>query len=429
MRMLLEGVLCVGSVLLLLPALILLVEVLAALLPEIAKAEERSAVFPRTAILVPAHDEEGQIGETVRALVADLPPGASILVIADNCSDQTAVRATEAGATTIERRDADRVGKGYAISFGLQSLAADPPEVVILVDADCRVSSGGLSILARAASQSGRPIQAEYLITAPRNANPLVVVGALAILLRNRVRPRGLRRLKLPCHLTGSGMAFPWHLLRDAPDTGSMLVEDLVMGIEIALQGHPAESCPAVHVSSDLPPGRAAGLRQRRRWEHGQLHTLVTYAPRLISVGLAERRMSLIGLGLDLLVPPLALLVILQGAMLALALAAASVSGISIVPATLAAASLFVVGSAVIISWMAFGRQTLAFRHLVLVPLYLLWKVPLYVTLLLKGKQKSWERTDRGTAPPTDPPTNPPPEPATEPPKSDQEAKPPTGSP
>jgi cellulose synthase/poly-beta-1,6-N-acetylglucosamine synthase-like glycosyltransferase len=404
MRMLLEGVLCVGSVLLLLPAVILLIEVLAALLPEIASADERNGVPPRTAILVPAHDEEGQIGDTIRALAADLPPGASILVIADNCTDRTAILATEAGARAVERRDPERVGKGHAISFGLQNLAADPPEVVILVDADCRVSPGGLSILARAASRSGRPVQAEYLIAAPRNASPLVLVGALAILLRNRVRPRGLRRLKLPCQLTGSGMAFPWRLLRDAPDTGSMLVEDLVMGIEIALQGHPAESCPAVHVSSDLPPERAAGIRQRRRWEHGQLHTLVTYVPRLIAAGLAERRPSLIGLGLDLLVPPLALLVILQSAMLGLSIGAASLGGISIVPAVLAAVSLFMVGFAVATSWMAFGRKTIAFRHLMLAPVYLGWKLPLYVSLLLKGKQKNWERTARGTEPTAKPP-------------------------
>ena len=393
--MLLESVLRAGSVLLLLPATILLIEVLAALLPEIVEADERNAAAPRTAVLVPAHDEEGQIGDTVRALAADLPPGASILVIADNCSDKTALLAAEAGAATIERRDPDRVGKGHAISFGLQNLAVDPPEVVILVDADCRISSGGLSILARAASKSGRPIQAEYLLAAPRRANPLVVVGALAILLRNRVRPRGLRRLKLPCQLTGSGMAFPWRLLRDAPDTGSMLVEDLVMGIEIALQGHPAKSCHAVHVSNDMHERRAAGLRHRRRWEHGQLHTLATYVPRLIAAGLSERRLPLIALGLDLLVPPLALLVALQGMLLGLGIAGAFLAGLSLVPAALAALGLCLVASAVTLSWFAFGRQTIALRHLFLIPAYLGWKIPLYVGLLLKGKQKSWERTAR----------------------------------
>jgi cellulose synthase/poly-beta-1,6-N-acetylglucosamine synthase-like glycosyltransferase len=388
---------------LLLPAMILLIEVLAALLPETAEADAQAASVPRTAILVPAHDEEGQIGDTVRALAADLPPDASILVIADNCSDKTALLAAEAGAATIERRDPDRIGKGHAISFGLQNLAVDPPEVVILVDADCRISSGGLSVLARAASKSGCPVQAEYLIAAPQRASPLVEVGALAILLRNRVRPRGLRRLKLPCQLTGSGMAFPWRLLRDAPDTGSMLVEDLVMGIEIALQGHPAESCPTVHVTSDLPVGHDAGLGQRRRWEHGQLHTLATYVPRLIAAGFFERRLPLIGLGLDLLVPPLALLVVLQGMLLGLGMVGAFVGGLSLVPAALAALSLCLVGSAVTLSWIAFGRQTIAFRHLILIPIYLGWKLPLYVGLLLKGKQKSWERTARGTERPLDP--------------------------
>jgi cellulose synthase/poly-beta-1,6-N-acetylglucosamine synthase-like glycosyltransferase len=401
MRLLLEVVLCLGGAALLLPGAILLVEALAALLPEPrAAGDDDARPPPRTVILVPAHDEEGQIEGTVAALLADLPPRVSILVIADNCNDQTAALATRAGALAIERRDPSRVGKGHAISFALQHLDADPPEVVILVDADCRVSRGGLSILARRAARLGRPVQAEYLIAAPRDASPLVVVGALAILVRNRVRPRGLRWLGLPCHLTGSGMAFPWLVLRHAPETGSNLVEDLVMGIELALRGQPAESCPGVQISSDLPQGSAAGLRQRRRWEHGQLDTLVKYVPRLIAAGVARRRPALVGLGLDLLVPPLALLVILQGTMLALALGAALVHATSFVPATLAAAGIAAVGSAVAVSWVAFGRQTLPLRQVVFAPVYLLWKVPLYLALLVKGKQKRWERTARGPEPP-----------------------------
>jgi cellulose synthase/poly-beta-1,6-N-acetylglucosamine synthase-like glycosyltransferase len=397
MRLVLEVVLSAGAVALLVPSAILLVEVLAALLPEavgIDTAPERSL---RTAILVPAHNEAGQIEETVRALVADRPPGARVVVIADNCSDQTAELARRGGAVAIERSDLSQVGKGHAISFGLRHLDADPPEVVILVDADCRVSAGGLSILARAAARGNRPVQAEYLLAAPANSSPLVVVGALAILLRNRVRPRGLRRLGLPCQLTGSGMAFPWRILRDAPETGSLLVEDLVMGIELALQGHPAQLCPAVQISSDLPAGSVAAAGQRRRWEHGQLHTLTTYVPRLIAAGVSKGRPALMGLGLDLLVPPLALLVILQIATLGLAIGAAWLGVVSLLPVALAAIGLALVGAAVVAAWAAFGRRTLPFRHLVFVPFYLVWKVPLYVVLVLKGRQKSWVRTARGS--------------------------------
>jgi cellulose synthase/poly-beta-1,6-N-acetylglucosamine synthase-like glycosyltransferase len=398
MRLLFEIVLLSGGGLLLLPAAVLLVEVLAALWPDAPADDADPGPFPRTVILVPAHDEEGQIEETVRGLLADRPPGARVLVIADNCSDQTAARAVAAGAEAIERHDTSQIGKGHAISFGLRHLDAAPPEIVILVDADCRVSPGGLSTLVRAAARSGRPIQAEYLIGAPRDSSPLVVIGALAILLRNRVRPRGLRRLGLPCHLTGSGMAFPWRVLRDAPDTGSILVEDLVMGIELALAGHPAESCPAVQISSELPEGRAAGLRQRRRWEHGQLHTLATYGPRLVATGLRTGRPALLGLGLDLLVPPLAQLVMLQGGLLAATVLSALVGLTSCAPAILAGVGLALVGMAVLAAWAAYGRRTLPFRHLLFAPVYLAWKIPLYVALLIKGRQKSWERTARGAA-------------------------------
>jgi cellulose synthase/poly-beta-1,6-N-acetylglucosamine synthase-like glycosyltransferase len=404
MRPLVEAILGVGGAVALLPAVVLLVEVVAALLPEPAQPATETGPPPRSVILVPAHDEEGQIEATVRALVADLPAGASIVVIADNCTDQTAAVAARAGAAVVERQDPARVGKGHAISFGLRQLDLNPPEVVILVDADCRVSAGGLTLLARAAARSGRPVQAEYLIVARGDSSPLMAIGALAILLRNRVRPRGLHRLGFPSHLTGSGMAFPWRLLRDAPETGSILVEDLVMGIELALRGHPAESCPAVQISSELPQGRASGFRQRRRWEHGQLHTLVTYVPRLIAAGLLRARPALLGLGLDLLVPPLALLILLQGATLALAIGAALIGGMSFTLAKLAALGLVLVGFAVGLAWTAFGRQTVPFRTLLFAPVYLVWKIPLYVALLLKGRHKHWERTARNPDhPPADP--------------------------
>ena len=198
---------------------------------------------------------------------------------------------------------------------------------MILVDADCRVSAGGLAALADAAAKANRPIQAEYLLAAPTGAGPIVVVSALATLLRNRVRPRGMSRLGLPCHLTGSGMAFPWRVLRDAPPMGENLVEDLVLGIELALRGTPAQALPEVRISSELPRGNASNLGQRRRWEHGQLHTLAAYAPRLIGKGIAERRLDLLALGLDLAVPPLALLVLMQLAMLVVS-ASAGLTGL-----------------------------------------------------------------------------------------------------
>src|SRR5260221_169762 len=106
--------------------------------------------------------------------------------------------------------------------------------------------------------------------------------------------PRRRRaRLGLPSHLTGSGMAFPWAVLRAVPDLGGNLVEDMAMGLELALAGRPPLGCPAVRVSSELPESDRAALGQRRRWEHGQLATLRQYGPRLVMEGLRRRSADL----------------------------------------------------------------------------------------------------------------------------------------
>ncbi len=348
---------------------------------------------PRTVILVPAHDEEVVIEETLAGLKTQLGPKDAILVVADNCSDGTADLVRAAGAEVIERTDEERRGKGYAIVYGLDHLSSDPPDVVTIVDADCKAEPGALELIAREAMATHRPVQAEYLLTSPDD-KPKTVVSALAFLVRNRVRPRGLARLGLPAHLTGSGMAFPWDVLRNAPATGSYLVEDLLMGIELALKGTPPLLCAEAQITSLLPTRDRAAMGQRRRWEHGQLMTLTRYAPRLIGAGIARFDLGLFALGMDLLVPPLALLV----------LACVGVLAVSVVPLVLfgrwwsfavATDNLATVTFGVAIAWLVYGRSTIRLTQLLAIPLYVLWKIPLYLSLLLRGGQKTWERTER----------------------------------
>jgi len=383
------------AVLVAIPCLVLFIECMVALLPGSDDTAAATGPRPRTAVLIPAHDEELGIAATVTGLRAQLDPADRLIVIADNCSDGTAATARAAGAEVIERQDSARRGKGFAIVFAVDHLAAtNPPEAVIIVDADCRISPGGLEILSREAVTTNRPVQGEYVLAAPERPTPRGVISALAVLLRNRVRPLGMRRLGFPAHLTGSGMSFPWAVLRAAPHPGGNLVEDLVMGVEFALAGHPPLHCRAVSVSSELPEGDDVALGQRRRWEHGQLATLLHYAPKLIVAGLTRARLHLVAMGLDLAVPPLALLVMLAGAATAAAALAAWL-GVSTVPLTILLGALALLAIAVLSTWARFGGERLPLRYALLVPLYVLWKIPLYFTFFLKGKHKVWERTRR----------------------------------
>ena len=324
---------------------------------------------------------------------SQLGPGDRVLVVADNCSDDTARLARAAGAEVIERSDAEHRGKGYALAFGVDHLDPNPPDIVIVIDADCRLTPGSIDALVQRAVETQRPVQADYVLT-PTERSPISMISALAFLVRNRVRPRGLRRLGQPCHLDGTGMAFPWSVVRAAPDLGANIVEDLAMGIELAMLGHEPLLCIEAGVRSELPSEQGVAMQQRRRWEHGHLATLLRSGPRLIGEGILRRRPGLIALGADLIVPPLALLV----GLLVLVLGAAGVLALiggPMFPSWIAAIALGLVGLGVAIGWARYGRETIPFRYLLLVPLYVAWKVPLYVSFLFGRREREWRRTER----------------------------------
>ncbi|MGE8382883.1 MAG: glycosyltransferase family 2 protein, partial [Pseudomonas putida] len=198
------------AVIALVPVSVFFLQMLLACLPPRSRPLGVS-VRPRVAVLVPAHDEAAIIRATLASVTPQLLPGDRLLVVADNCTDDTARLAREAGAEVVERFDTVLRGKGYALDFGVRHLALQPPEVVIVVDADCQVAEGAIDCLARRYHQAQRPVQALYLMRAPAGSGLTVQVAEFAWRVKNLVRPRGWARLGLPCQLMGAGMAFGWH--------------------------------------------------------------------------------------------------------------------------------------------------------------------------------------------------------------------------
>ncbi len=349
---------------------------------------------PRTVVLVPAHNEQAVIEATLASLKGELDEQTSLLVVADNCEDDTPALAERAGARVVRRVDPTRRGKGYAIEFGLNELAKSPPEIVVIVDADCRVEPGSIGTLARRAQATGRPIQAEYLILPPR-LEPRTAINALAFLIKNRVRPLGLARLGLPCQLTGSGMAFPWDVIRKAPPMGAYLVEDMLMGIELARLGSAPLFCPDARIKSELPTREQAQQSQRRRWEHGHLATLIDQGPKLILEGLRTRNIELLALGLDVMVPPLTLFLLGLCAVLGVNALLSLGFGLGPGPLALSFGAVVAVGASVLVAWLSQGRELVPLKYALVVPGYMFWKLPVYLAFAARRKQATWEQTER----------------------------------
>ncbi len=373
------------------PIIMFCLECLAAFLP--GKASDLStASRPRVAVLIPAHDEEQVLEDTLRAVSPALADDDRLLVVADNCTDRTAELAHVLGAEVYERIDPEHRGKGYALKSGIQHLVSQPPEVLIVLDADCLVEADTVDRLARLAFSSGRPVQARNLTDRNGAAGDLQVVSLLANRITNLIRPLGLLRLGAPCRLMGTGMAIPWRMAEHMPLVGDSLVEDLQLGIDLALQGKSAFFCPEAGVTSCLPQG-AAFVTQRTRWEHGHLQAAVSQIPRLLAASLKQRRIGLAAMAWDLSIPPMTLLAAGWILMLIVSIAAGLV-GLSWLPAVLLSVGGVAMAVSIAVAWAGFCRRQVPLRGFVAVPRYIVRKWPVYARLVFH-RQHAWVRTER----------------------------------
>lgn len=372
-----------------------LIEILAARrAPGRTPAPLSALAWPRVAVLVPAHNESVGLVATLADARSQLRPSDRLLVVADNCSDDTAEVARAEGAEVFERHDPERRGKGYALSAGVAYLSADPPDIVVVVDADCRLSPDAIPRLAAQCAGSRRAAQANYLMTAPAGAKLSYDVAEFAWRVKNFVRPLGLLALGLPCQLTGSGMAFPWRTISTAKLASGNIVEDMALGVELALRGEPPVFCPEAKVTSTFPTSGKALETQRRRWEHGHLQTIVASAGPLIVRGLRHRSLEQIALGWDLAIPPLTALGFVAGAVLVVCLLLLW-SGFSAALFAVAVVDMALLLLAVAAAWIRHGQDVLPASALPKLLPYLTSQLRIFQSIARTKGEAQWTPTDR----------------------------------
>ncbi len=367
-------------------------------LAALAQNADEVPVRPSVAVLVPAHNESHHLLPTLACLRAQLRPGDVLLVVADNCTDDTAVLARQAGAQVVERHNARLRGKGYALAYGVDALRAAPPAVLMVVDADCLLSANALDVAVQGAVQHASPVQLLNLMQSAPGAGLRHRMLEFAMIVKNKVRPLGASRLGGSCHLMGTGMALPWALVAHAPLSTGHVAEDMKLGVDLALQGHATRFLPAASVTSCFPESSADAHAQKSRWEHGHMATLTQEMPQMLGAALRRRDAGLLVLALDLMIPPLALYVLLLAPACVLWLALAWLWPQAAAAAVLLGASAMALVLALLLAWARHARHLLALTELLRAPLYALWKAPIYLAYAL-NKRSGWVRARRADLP------------------------------
>ncbi len=380
------------GVLILIPCFIFFLECLAAFVLPSSEVDSE-AERPRTTILIPAHNEAEQIKDVIEALLQQVTEQDQIIVIADNCHDNTAELAKSTGVKVLERENLIERGKGYALDYAIQQIKHDQPEVLVIVDGDCMIEPNTINNITCKAIATGRPVQATYLMEQPENPSLKDNISMFSIKVKNKVRLLGLNRLGWHCLLTGSGMAFPWSLISQVSLAGSKTTDDMQLTVDLALAGSTPVFCPNALVVGRLMRDRDA-QSQRSRWEHGHLEMILVEVPRLLKAFVTTGNLAALGLALDIFIPPLSLLVMAWLVSMIAAWLVAIFIKISIIPAVMVSiAGIFLV-SGVLLAWSKFGRADLPLKNLIAIPFYILGKIPIYLQFLVKP-QSRWLKTER----------------------------------
>ncbi|MFI5251231.1 MAG: glycosyltransferase family 2 protein [Bacteroidota bacterium] len=351
------------------------------------------------AVVVPAHDEELVIGKTLESLFSlDYPRDQfEIIIIADNCTDQTAEISRSLGATVFVRNNLTNTGKGFALRWCFDSLlnSSKHYDAVVVIDADCEVSRNTLAVLDSHLDRGARAVQIADLVKPNPGAWNSEIVR-LGFTLYNVVRPFGKRKIGCSVGLRGTGMCLSTGVLRDIPWQAFSYAEDLEYGLNLLLKGVSVDFAPEARVVSSMPDKPKDSETQRTRWESGRKPLVKFYAPKLLSSSFKKMSYPLFDAFLDLIIPPFVNLsvIIVFIILLHVILAVSGLGSFGIYLWIWTG----IFGAACIhalFGLLAAKADKFLYKSILYVPRYAVWKIGLYGKLIIHGGPNKWVRTKR----------------------------------
>jgi cellulose synthase/poly-beta-1,6-N-acetylglucosamine synthase-like glycosyltransferase len=343
----------------------------------------------KLAVIIPAHNESPSVARTVQSLMQCERPDAltdlAILVVADNCSDDTATVARMAGARIIERTDDSRRGKGYALQYAFDLLEAEAFDAFLVIDADSIVESNLLIEVVRLLEDGADGVQTRYGVLNPEDSIRTRLMNT-ALMAFNVLRPRGRDRLGLSAGILGNGFALTTATLTAVPYDAHSVVEDLEYGLRIVEARRRIAFVDHSTVRGLMPSSQRGVEDQRARWEGGRLGMIFRYVPRLAR-GVLRGNLAQSEPLLELLLLPLAFHTLLLTAAIVIPFAPAR---------TYALIGFVVVGLHISAAVVIGGGDWRDFAALLAAPLYMAWKLKMLSKIFRSASiGTAWVRTDR----------------------------------
>ncbi|RUM88615.1 MAG: hypothetical protein DSZ23_04310 [Thermodesulfatator sp.] len=263
-------------------------------------------------ILVPAHNEASAIGATLESIrKSEYPENMlDVVVVADNCSDNTAEIVKSMGIQCLERNDPENTGKGHVLAWVFRHIVdtsgRDAFDAFIILDADTHVAEDFFSVMNTRLLNGQHVIQAYTQVRHPERSC-LESLAFLGFALNRNLRYLGRTRLGLQANLMGTGMCFARQVIERHGWPALSRVEDLEMTMYLKLRGVRVFLAEDAHATVELHENVHRSGIQRLRWDIGKFQVRNMYLSKFIKRFFQTGDFSFLDSSLELVLPPFSL--------------------------------------------------------------------------------------------------------------------------
>ena len=259
------------------------------IIPYVKKEKpHKETALHRYAIMISARNEENVIATLVNSIHhQDYPQElVDVYVIADNCTDNTASAAEEAGAIVFVRNDLEKVGKGYALDYAINRIFKEKGEDYydgfMVFDADNILDTNYISAMNRTFSD-GHRIITSYRNSTNYGTNWITAGYALWYIRESKFLNHSRMLLGSGCAISGTGFLVHKDIIKEMGGWKYfLLTEDIEFSVANSIKGEKIAFCSDAILYDEQPQTFMQSWKQRLRWARGFLQVFGKYGSNLV---------------------------------------------------------------------------------------------------------------------------------------------------